>query len=75
MNKKSGWKPNGLDSILAAVVERKTMASTTNPSSSPLKSSDDEQNSKSASSLYPDLVQAANQRRKQIKVRSLNICF
>jgi hypothetical protein len=91
MNKRNGWKANGLDSILVCfiiafqkpflnedyrtnyfqklVVERKSNSMASNSASSPntVNTLEDEQN-KSTSSLYPDLVQAANQRRKLIKV-------
>jgi hypothetical protein len=71
INKRSNWKANGLDSILAAVVERKSNAIASNGHSN----GNEDENSKSTSSLYPDLVQAANQRRKQIQVGYFNKYF
>ncbi|CAD5221706.1 unnamed protein product [Bursaphelenchus xylophilus] len=59
-------KVGGVDSLLAAVVERKS-------SELSLETSSDESPAFCASSLYPDLVQAANQRRQQIKGQNRNV--
>jgi hypothetical protein len=68
-NKRGGVKPNGgLDALLAAVVERKSNALNGAPVLPKAEDEPNESVNNSASSLYPDLVQAANQRRKQNKV-------
>ena len=65
----------GVDALLAAVVERKTSIAPCNPTSpanSPASSTTSEVSStpSTATTLYPDLLQAANQRRKVLHDRS-----
>jgi hypothetical protein len=84
LTRKNGVKSNGggVDALLAAVVERKnsnvssstitTAAAISPPLSSPSSTTSDLNATSAASTLYPDLIQAANQRRKQFQDRLSN---
>lgn len=71
-NKKLNRNSCGVDALLAAVVERKN-SNGSSPTLSPASSTTSEINNHStASSLYPDLLQVANQRRKTMNDRQNN---
>uniref|UniRef100_A0AC34G9R7 HAT C-terminal dimerisation domain-containing protein n=1 Tax=Panagrolaimus sp. ES5 TaxID=591445 RepID=A0AC34G9R7_9BILA len=82
LTRKNGVKSNGggVDALLAAVVERKnsnvsSSAAISPPLSSPSSTASDmnaTSSASTASTLYPDLIQAANQRRKQFQDRLSN---